>query len=94
MLKHVVMWKLTEENKNENMRLMKEKLEALVGVVPVIKSLQVGFNENGGEYDVILITDFNSAGDLQLYDSHPEHQKVREFIRSVAESRAAVDYNY
>lgn len=94
MLKHVVMWKLAEENKNENMRLMKEKLEALVGVVPVIKSLQVGFNENGGEYDVILITDFNSAGDLQLYDSHPEHQKVREFIRSVAESRAAVDYNY
>ena len=94
MLKHVVMWKLAEENKNENMRLMKEKLEALVGVVPVIKSLQVGFNENGGEYDVILITDFNSVGDLQLYDSHPEHQKVREFIRSVAESRAAVDYNY
>ena len=94
MLKHVVIWKLAEQNKNENMRLMKEKLEALVGVVPVIKSLQVGFNENGGEYDVILITDFNSAGDLQLYDSHPEHQKVREFIRSVAESRAAVDYNY
>ena len=94
MLKHVVMWKLNEDKKNENMCLMKEKLEMLVGVVSVIRSLQVGFNENGGEYDVILITDFDSMEDLQAYDSHPEHQKVREFIKNVVQKRAAVDYNY
>lgn len=94
MLKHVVTWKVKEENKLENMQLMKKKLEALVGVIDEIKGLQVGINENGGEYDVILITDFNSKDDLMSYDAHPSHQEVRKFIRSVAESRIAVDYNY
>lgn len=94
MLKHVVTWKLKEENKTENIRLIKQKLEALVGVVDVIRSLQVGINENGGEYDVILITDFDNKDDLQIYDTHPAHQEVRKFIRSVVESRIAVDYNY
>lgn len=94
MLKHVVMWKAKEENKEENMQKMKEMLEALPSKISFIRSLQVGFNENGGEYDVILITDFDNIDDLKAYDIHPDHQKVREFVRSVVEKRAAVDYNY
>ena len=94
MLKHVVTWKVKEENKQENMEKMKKMLEALVGVIDEIKSLQVGINENGGEYDIILITDFENKEALQTYDAHPNHQEVRKFVRSVVESRVAVDYNY
>ena len=94
MLKHVVVWKMKEENKLSNMEKIKEMLEALPAKIDKIKSLSVGFNENGGEYDIILITDFESKNDLMEYDEHPEHQKVRKFVRSVVESRIAVDYNY
>ncbi len=94
MLKHVVVWKMKEENKLANMEKIKEMLEALPAKIDKIKSLSVGFNENGGEYDIILITDFENKNDLMEYDEHPEHQKVRKFVRSVVESRIAVDYNY
>lgn len=94
MLKHIVTWKMKEEGKLQNMQKIREMLEALPAKIDVIKSLEVGFNENGGEYDIILITDFANGGDLKAYDSHPAHQKVREFVRSVVESRVAVDYNY
>ena len=94
MLKHVVTWKMKEENKQENMKEIKSKLEALVGVIDEIKSLQVGINENGGEYDIILITDFEDKKALEAYDAHPAHQAVRQFVRSVVETRIAVDYNY
>ena len=94
MLKHVVVWKMKEENKLSNMEKIKEMLEALPAKIDKIKSLSVGFNENGGEYDIILITDFENKNDLMEYDEHPEHQKVRKFVRSVVESRIAVDYSY
>ena len=94
MLKHIVTWKMKEENKAENMAEIKSRLEALVGVIDEIKSLQVGINENGGEYDIILITDFENKKDLETYDSHPAHQEVRSFVRSVVETRIAVDFNY
>ena len=94
MLKHVVVWKMKEENKLSNMEKIKEMLEALPAKIDKIKSLSVGFNENGGEYEIILITDFENKNDLMEYDEHPEHQQVRKFVRSVVESRIAVDYNY
>ena len=72
MLKHIVAWKIQEENKAANMRKMKEMFESLVGKIDVIKSMQVGFNENGGKYDVVLVTDFPDKHDHeQLYDNHP-----------------------
>ena len=47
MVKHIVMWSLTEpEKKSETVAIMKQKLEALVGVVPGLLKLEVGENEN------------------------------------------------
>lgn len=94
MVKHVVVWKLKEENKTENAKEMKRQLEKLPALISQIKSLEVGINENGGEYDVILITSFDSYDDLKTYDAHPEHQKVRTFIRGVVKTRIAVDYQF
>ena len=64
MVKHIVMWKLKEEalehTKAENAKKIKELLEALPGVIPDILELQVGINENGGEFDAVLVTKFPS----------------------------------
>ena len=94
MVRHIVCWKLKEENKDNNALLIKQKLENLVGKIDEIKDLRVGINENGGEYGVILETTFESMDALKTYDGHPLHQEVRTFICSVVESRVAIDYQF
>lgn len=73
---------------------MKEMLTALPPIIPEIKELQVGINENDGDHHIILITAFESYDALKTYDGHPDHQKVRAFVREIAESRVAVDYTF
>ena len=96
MVKHIVMWKLKDEAegslKAENAKKIKEMLEALPKVVPDILEMQVGINENGGEFDAVLISKFPSYDALKVYDTHPEHLKVRTFIGRVSNGRAAVDF--
>ena len=96
MIKHVVMWKLKDEalnnTKEENAKMICEKLSSLYGIIPEIVDIEVGINENGGGFDVILISEFKSFEDLKKYDSHPEHQKAKAFIVEVVEKREAIDY--
>ncbi|MCK5834819.1 MAG: Dabb family protein, partial [Lentisphaeria bacterium] len=42
MIKHIVMWKLNDENKAANAQNIKEKLEALAGVIPGLLEVEVG----------------------------------------------------
>ena len=67
MVKHIVMWNLTDKDKvAENGAIMKQKLEALVGVVPGLLRAEVGVGFNG--YDVALYTELEdraASGPLQ-----------------------------
>lgn len=96
MVKHIVFWKLQEnaegKSKQENFQLMKQKLEGLVGIVPGLLSAQVGFNHNGGEYDVALVSELESKDALEAYRIHPAHKEVQKFVHSVICGRTAVDF--
>lgn len=96
MVTHIVFWRLKDEadgrTKDENARIIQERLEALVGVIPGLRELTVGRNVNGGEFDLALLSKFDSMEALHAYDVHPEHQKVRAFVRQVIEARAAIDF--
>ena len=101
MIKHVIMWKLKDEalgnTKIENAKIIKEKLEALVGVIDEIKMLQVGININDGDdmaYDACLISEFEDLDALNRYKVHPEHQKAAGFVKEVRISRTSVDYEF
>ena len=69
-------------------------IEALRKSIPEIVELQVGFQMEPSEtaYDVVLISSFRTKSDLELYQKHPEHQRVVKFVGSVTSTRAAVDY--
>jgi Stress responsive A/B Barrel Domain len=41
----------------------------------------------------VLYSEFNTEQDLELYQKHPEHVKVAEFIAKARERRAVVDYH-
>lgn len=98
MLKHVVMWKLKEtaegKTKAENAQFMKEHLEALWGVVPELKSVEVGINvkESDMAYDAVLIAEFENEAALAAYKIHPEHVKISSYCKKIRESRVAVDF--
>ena len=66
--------------------------QALVGVVPGLIEAKVGINENGGKYDAALFSKFESWDALHAYDSHPEHLKVRAFVKAVRLERESVDF--
>ena len=46
----------------------------------------------GDDFDVVLISDFDSLNDIRVYQEHPAHLEVAGFIRSVVAARAAVDF--
>lgn len=101
MIKHLVFFKLAEEAegnaKAENILLIKEKLEALKGVIPVIRKIEVFPNHSRASsenYDIVLDSEFDSLEDLKAYVVHPEHQKAGEFIAKVKIGRVAIDYEF
>lgn len=98
MIKHIVMWTLKVEalgrNKAENAAEMKVMLEALEGKITGLLHIEVGidvFSATPG-CDVILYSELASREALAAYQVHPEHQKCVAFVREVAASRSAVDY--
>ncbi len=96
MVTHIVFWKLKDEalgfNKKQNAEQIKKSLEALVGIIPGLVEAKVGINKNGGKYDAALYSRFESMEALHAYDSHPEHLKIREFVKAVRLERESVDF--
>jgi hypothetical protein len=98
MIKHVVMWKLKDfaedADKARNAKRIKIELEALKNTIPQIFHLEVGINflESDAAYDVVLFSVFKNEKDLELYQNHPDHRAVAEFVGKVKEDRAVVDY--
>jgi len=92
MVTHMVFWKLKEDYKEENALRIKEGLEALVGVIPGLLEMHVGLNLNGGEYDLALCSRFASMLALHGYEAHPEHLRVRSFVKQMVVARVAVDF--
>ncbi|HZJ40471.1 MAG TPA: Dabb family protein [Demequina sp.] len=97
-IRHVVSWRLATTDaaeREEHAARIVAGLESLVGVVDEIRSLTAGTDVAGGDnWDVVLIADFDDMDAVARYQAHPEHQKVGAYIRSVAQSRMAVDLNF
>lgn len=99
MIKHVVMWKIKDGNdglnKHELGLKLKSMLEELTGEISQIKELEVGINFNQSEVacDVVLYSSFDTKEDLEIYQKHPDHVKVAEFVSQIRTERRVVDYN-
>ena len=98
MIKHIVMWTLQDSaagaDKAANAAKMKELLEALPGLIPCLRELEVGIDVFAAApaCDVILYSSFASRADLDTYQAHPEHLKVVAFVKQVVAARSVVDY--
>ena len=96
-LRHVVSWKMAAEDpaeRAEHAAGIASRLEALVGVVPQIRTLSAGVNVAypDANWDVVLVADFDDLAGLEAYQVHPAHQEVVAYVRSVVGGRSAVDF--
>ena len=98
MVKHIVMWTLKDSaegaDKSANAHKMKELLEALPAHISVLREIEVSVDVFAATpaCDVVLYSVFDSRADLDVYQVHPEHQKVVAFVKLVVNSRSVLDY--
>jgi len=97
MIRHVVIWAMAAEDaavRTEHATEVARLLRGLVGVVPAIRSLSVGVNDPAvaGNADVAVVIDLDDLAALEAYQTHPAHQAVVGYIRSVTGGRMAVDF--
>jgi hypothetical protein len=97
MIRHIVMWKLKNfpqaEIKALNASKLKDELYVMKNEIVQIKALNVGININPeNEYDVVLEVLFDNYNDLLIYQKHPAHLRVVDFLKTIRDFKAAIDY--
>jgi hypothetical protein len=98
MVKHIVMWNVVEShegmNREQLLREIKSRIEGMRGVVPQVREIEVGidFNGSAAAWDIVLYSTFDSRADLDAYQVHPAHEKIKTFVGAVTTARAVVDY--
>lgn len=99
MIRHIVMFKFKDEaesrTKKENVLIAKEMLENLQGKIPSLINSYVKVNSDVADknnYDLVLVSEYETMEGLNAYIVHPEHKKVGEFMSKVREARACVDF--
>jgi len=94
MIRHIVMFKLQEENLEANIARFVENAKTIT-CIPTVKKYEVRVNSkdaNPANNEVALIFDFESWEDLEFYRVHPDHVAFGQFMRTIRESRACIDY--
>lgn len=96
MIRHICMFQLKEENKEEHLKMILEKVQILKDIEQ-IQSFDVVVNAkeaSSKNYDLSLIFDFQSIEDLNIYRDHPLHVAFRSFITPLRDLRACIDYEF
>ena len=92
MVRHIVWWTLKPEAEGrtaaENAKLIKQRLEALMGQIPSLKSLEVSYDflpTCTMPVNVILMTTHDDAEGLKAYAEHPAHVAVGKELERALE---------
>lgn len=98
MIKHILLFRIKDgvegRSKTESIAQAKTMLENLHGKIPGLLKIEVGtdFSSSPDSADMVLYSEFESRETLNLYATHPEHQAVLPFIRSMLDERRLIDY--
>lgn len=95
MVKHIVTFKLSgsPEERRAVAGAFRDALLALPGKIDVLRSMEVGINENPAEdWDVVLTATVDTLADVDIYARHPAHVAAAGLLAGHKEARACVDY--
>lgn len=97
MIKHIVSFKLSgsEEERRDVAQRFKSALLALPEQISVLRSMEVGINENPAEdWDVVLTAVVPTMADVEVYAKHPAHVAAAAIVGPFKAARACVDYEF
>jgi hypothetical protein len=95
MIEHIVLFKMKEGTRPEQIQTMMRDLNSLMTEIPEIVFLTCGANvsDRGGGFTHGLVARFESRQALDLYLAHPSHQQVvQETVLPITESLVVCDY--
>jgi len=94
MIRHIVMFKVKEENKASICSDIKQQLASLPNKISHIKHFEIGINEKESDraYDMVLNSSFDSWEDLSTYANHEAHLEVVAFIKQHCDKTRVVDF--
>lgn len=95
MVKHIVTFRLkgTDEERRKATEAFRDALTALPEKIEVLRSMEVGINENPAEsWDVVLTATVDTLADVDVYAKHPAHVAAAAIIAPLKDARACVDY--
>lgn len=94
MIKHIVLYKFVDENKEVFMKQAKQQLESLVDKIDELKGMEIGISYLGNDNmpDLSLTSSFESKEGFKAYTTHPEHLKVVSFFKPMVVDRWIVDF--
>ena len=95
MIRHVVLFRWTEETTEEQKQRVAAEIARLPSLVPSLRAFHIGsdLGINPGNFDFAVAADFDDVDGYLAYRDHPEHRAiVTEFIQPIVSERAAVQY--
>lgn len=95
MVRHIVTFKLhgTTEERLAVARKFKNALDRLPDAIDVLRSIEVGINQNPAErWDVVLTAVVDNMSDVDIYARHPAHVAAASLLAGHKADRACVDY--
>ena len=93
MIRHIVMWKCRPGTEREQEQFL-SGLRNLQGVIPELLRSEVAVNVGKGNYDAVLVSEFESLETLEIYKNDPRHKAVSALCKAIREDRVAVDYEF
>lgn len=97
MVKHIVSFKFngTHAERRAVAESFKAALVELPGKIDVLRSMEVGINENPAEsWDLVLTAVVDTMADVDVYAKHPAHVAAAAIMAPHKADRACVDYEF
>ena len=93
MIRHIVMFKIKDEFKDEIPRLV-ENFKGMKGRIEGMLDLEAGQDILHSErsYDLALITVFQDRAAFDAYQTHPVHLPVKKRMHEVRSASVACDF--
>lgn len=93
MIRHIVMWKFRPGTEAEQKQFL-DGLRGLQGVIPQLLRSEVAVNVGKGNYDAVLVSEFQDLDALDAYKQDSRHKAVSALCKSIRTDRVAVDYEF
>ena len=94
MLHHIVLMKFKDGVAEEDLTRLMAMLDALPDEIIEIQTYEFGRDilHTERSYDFALVSGFANLDAMQRYQTHPEHQKVVAFLKTLCADIRAVDF--